>query len=147
MESQADVVVYTLSGCPYCTRAKRLLDGRGIGYEERNGDGTPGFRGILRDLTGGSTVPQILIDGRPVGGSDDLAVLADTGLLEALIARAAFPQVVVQRRRTLTGTAFDVLVIGEDLQVIERHAASGREAADALAGELRAGNSADAPPV
>ena len=57
--------MYTTRWCGYCVRAKALLDAKGIAYEEISLDDDPAFRRNLFDLTGGWTVPQILIDGTP----------------------------------------------------------------------------------
>jgi glutaredoxin 3 len=78
-----DVVMYTTPWCGYCRRAKALLDERGIGFEEIDLDDDPAFRQKLFDLTGGWTVPQILIDGRPIGGYAELWRLDRDGRLAA----------------------------------------------------------------
>ena len=57
--------MYTTRWCGYCVRAKALLDSRGLAYEEVNLDDDPHFRRKLNELTGGWTVPQILIDDTP----------------------------------------------------------------------------------
>jgi glutaredoxin 3 len=76
--------MYTTSWCGYCVRAKALLDARGIEYEEvRLDDDDPAFRQKLFDLTGGWTVPQIVIDGRPIGGYTELWRLDRDGRLAA----------------------------------------------------------------
>ena len=62
------------------------LDSRGIAYEEVSLDDDPGFRQKLFDLTGGWTVPQILIDGRPIGGYTELWRLDKSGQLDARLA-------------------------------------------------------------
>jgi len=67
--------------CGYCVRAKALLDARGIAYEEIALDDDPTFRQKLFDLTGGWTVPQILVDGRPLGGYAELWRLDREGRL------------------------------------------------------------------
>jgi glutaredoxin 3 len=77
----ARVLIYTTTWCGYCVRAKALLDSRGIDYDEVNLDDDPQFRQKLLDLTGGWTVPQILVDGRPIGGYTELWRLDKTGLL------------------------------------------------------------------
>jgi len=83
----ARVQMYTTTWCGYCVRAKTLLDARGIGYEEINLDDDPRFRQKLLDLTGGWTVPQILIDGKPIGGYTELWRLDKSGrLAEELMA-------------------------------------------------------------
>jgi glutaredoxin 3 len=78
------IEMYTTRWCGYCVRAKALLDGKGLAYDEINLDGDPGFRQRLFDLTGGWTVPQILIDGRPIGGYTELWRLDREGELDAL---------------------------------------------------------------
>ena len=78
--------MYTTRWCGYCVRAKGLLDARGIPYEEVHLDDDPAFRQKLFDLTGGWTVPQILIDGRPIGGYTELWRLDREGRLADLLA-------------------------------------------------------------
>jgi glutaredoxin 3 len=78
-----DVRIYTTRWCAYCVRAKALLEQRGIPYEEVSLEDDPHFRQTLIDLTGGWTVPQILIDGRPIGGYDELYRLDRSGRLAA----------------------------------------------------------------
>ena len=73
--------IYTTSWCGYCLRAKALLEAAGLAYEEVNLDGEPQFRQKLMELTGGWTVPQILIDGRPIGGYAELYALERSGRL------------------------------------------------------------------
>jgi glutaredoxin 3 len=80
------IEMYTTRWCGYCTRAKALLEAKGIAYEEHAVDEEPDFRARLFDLTGGWTVPQILIDGRPIGGYTELRRLELDGLLDELLA-------------------------------------------------------------
>ena len=82
----ARIQMYTTRWCGYCVRAKALLDGRGLEYDEVHLDDDPGFRATLHDLTGGWTVPQILIDDRPIGGYPELWRLEREGRLDALLA-------------------------------------------------------------
>ncbi len=82
----ANVEIYTKFACPYCVRAKQLLDGKGVPYTEY--DITMG--GAKRDemlarVPGARTVPQILINDTPIGGSDDLRALENQGKLDALL--------------------------------------------------------------
>ena len=74
--------MYTTRWCGYCVRAKTLLDSRQLPYEEINVDDDPGFRQTIFDLTGGWTVPQILIDGKPIGGYTELWRLDRDGALD-----------------------------------------------------------------
>ena len=76
------IQVYTTRWCAYCVRAKALLDSRGLDYEEVSLDDDPSFRQGLFDLTGAWTVPQVLIDGRPIGGYAELWQLDRRGELE-----------------------------------------------------------------
>ena len=76
--------MYTTRWCGYCVRAKTLLDSRALEYEEINLDGDPGFRQRLLELTGGWTVPQILVDGKPIGGYTELWQLDRSGELDKL---------------------------------------------------------------
>ena len=82
----ANVEIYTKFACPYCVRAKQLLDSKGVQYTEY--DITMG--GAKRDemlarVPGAQTVPQILINDTPIGGSDDLRALENQGKLDALL--------------------------------------------------------------
>src|ERR671935_2232659 len=85
----ARVQMYTTRWCGYCVRAKALLQSRGIPFEQISLDDDPQFRQKLLDLTGGWTVPQILIDGRPIGGYTELWELDRDGRLDELLDRAA----------------------------------------------------------
>lgn len=80
-----DVIVYSADWCPFCTRAKALLTSREIPFEEINVDRVPGFREKLVEMTGRMTVPQIMVDGEPVGGFDEIAALDRNGELLALV--------------------------------------------------------------
>jgi glutaredoxin 3 len=83
------VVVYTTEWCGYCVRAKALLDQNSIPYEEIVLDEDAGFRAKLLELTGNWTVPQILIDDRPIGGYTELWQLMKAGGLDELRAAAS----------------------------------------------------------
>ena len=79
----ARIQMYSTRWCGYCVRAKTLLEARGISHSRRSPlDDDPGFRRRLVDLTGGWTVPQIVIDGRPIGGYTELWQLDRSGELE-----------------------------------------------------------------
>jgi glutaredoxin 3 len=82
----ARIQIYTTRWCGYCVRAKALLDGRGLAYEELHLDDDTAFRQTLFDRTGGWTVPQILIDGRSIGGYTELWRLDRDGRLDELLA-------------------------------------------------------------
>lgn len=79
----ADVVIYTTPFCPYCARAKRLLDSKGVKYEEIDLYMYPGRREeMIQRAEGRTTVPQVFIGGRPYGGSDDIHALDRAGKLD-----------------------------------------------------------------
>lgn len=80
---EAPVVVYLTPWCPYCTMAKRLLMMRKINFETHDVSGNQEARAWLRDNTGQRTVPQIFIEGRSIGGFDELSQLDAQGGLSA----------------------------------------------------------------
>ena len=82
----ARIQMYTTGWCGYCVRAKALLDMRALEYEEIRLDGQADFRARLHERTGGWTVPQIVIDGRPIGGYTELWHLDRQGRLDRLAA-------------------------------------------------------------
>ena len=82
----AEITLYTTDFCPYCVRAKQLLDRRGLPYEEINLARDPDGRAQLMERTGMMTFPQILIDGDPIGGFDQLAEADRSGRLDELLA-------------------------------------------------------------
>ena len=84
--AQPQVEIYTKWGCPYCVSAKALLDRKGVAYVEY--DVTMGGEKraeMLARSNGRTTVPQIFIDGRHIGGSDDLIALDEAGGLDPLL--------------------------------------------------------------
>jgi glutaredoxin 3 len=82
----ARIQIYTTRWCGYCERAKALLDARGIDYDEVGLDEEPTFRQRLFELTGGWTVPQIVIDGQAIGGYTELWRLDRDGVLAERLA-------------------------------------------------------------
>jgi glutaredoxin 3 len=87
----AQVKIYTRRWCGYCTAAERLLQQKGADFEQIDATGDPALRKWLAEVTGRTTVPQIFIDGRPIGGYDDLRALDRSGRLDALLAGGAEP--------------------------------------------------------
>lgn len=86
----AEIEIYTTALCPYCRRAKALLDKKNVAYTEYEVDVTPGkLDEMLKRSNGRRSVPQIFIDGKGIGGSDDLHALDRQGKLDALLGRAA----------------------------------------------------------
>jgi glutaredoxin 3 len=82
----AEVIVYRTRYCPHCFRAKALLEKKKIPFREVDVSGNAEQRQWLRDVTGLRTVPQIFINGRPIGGADELYALERSGKLERLLA-------------------------------------------------------------
>lgn len=83
----AEIIIYSTPVCPYCTRAKKLLEGKGQTYKEIDVSQDPAVREAMTQKAGGrQTVPQIFIDGRHIGGFDDLAALDRKGELDPLLA-------------------------------------------------------------
>ncbi len=81
------VEIYTKFLCPYCTRAKKLLTTKGVAFDEHDISMGGPLRAEMLERSGGKqTVPQIFIDGRHIGGSDDLAALDMAGKLDPLLA-------------------------------------------------------------
>lgn len=82
----ARVEIYTSEWCPFCWRAKNLLQKKGIAFEEIIVDGNPELRRAMSARAGGrTTVPQIFIDDRAIGGCDDLYALDGDGRLDPLL--------------------------------------------------------------
>lgn len=82
----AKIEMYTTSWCPYCNRAKALLKRKGQEWTEINVEEVDGAREEMEQRSGRMTVPQIFIDGKHVGGSDDLHALEQRGGLDPLLA-------------------------------------------------------------
>lgn len=83
----ARVEIYTTAYCPFCVRAKALLAHKGVKYTEIDVGGDPILRAKMTKLAGGRrTVPQIFVNGRSIGGFDELASLERAGKLDPLLA-------------------------------------------------------------
>ena len=80
------ITIYSTTWCPSCVSAKRLLDERGISYNEINIEKENMSRDSLAKLTGGSTVPQIVINEKTIGGFDSLLSLSQSGELDKMVA-------------------------------------------------------------
>ena len=85
----ADVLVYTTEHCPFCVRAKALLEARGIPYREIDLARDPEGRAELVRRTGMMTFPQVLIDGELVGGFQETLIADRSGRLAELVRKAA----------------------------------------------------------
>ncbi|WP_029151686.1 glutaredoxin 3 [Methylovulum miyakonense] len=80
-----EILIYTTKICPYCIMAKRLLDKKGVTYNEINVDGNPGLREAMMQKTRRRTVPQIYIGDLHVGGFDELYSLEQNKKLDTLL--------------------------------------------------------------
>lgn len=88
----ARIEIYTTPTCPYCIAAKKLLTQKGAAFDEISVAGDPEGRKRMSARAGGrSTVPQIFIDDRHIGGCDDLYALDSQGGLDPLLARGDTP--------------------------------------------------------
>ena len=86
----ANVEIYAWRACPFCVRAKGLLDRKGVTYTEYAIDGDEAARAEMAAKSGGRrSVPQTFINGQHVGGCDDLRALERSGQLDALLGAAA----------------------------------------------------------
>lgn len=82
----AKVEIYTLRTCPYCIKAKEILESKGVRYEEIPVDNMPDVREEMKKRANGRhTVPQIFINGDHVGGCDDLIAADESGKLDRLL--------------------------------------------------------------
>ncbi len=82
------VEIYTKWGCPYCVRAKALLDRKGVAYDEYDITlGGPKKAEMEARVPGARTVPQVIVDGQALGGCDDIHALDQAGKLDPLLGR------------------------------------------------------------
>ena len=80
------VEMYTKWGCPYCVAAKTLLDKKGVAYTEYDVTmGGPKKAEMLERVPGARTVPQVLVNDRPLGGFDDISALDYQGKLDPIL--------------------------------------------------------------
>ncbi len=84
----AEVTIYTTEVCPFCVRAKRLLDHKGVAYDEVDVTTDAALRDDVVARSGRRTVPQIFIDGASIGGYQELQALDDGGELDPLLGLA-----------------------------------------------------------
>ena len=82
----AKIEIYTWTTCPYCRRAKALLDSKGVEYTEYNITGDEAARAKMVERTGGpKSVPQIFVDDKLIGGCDDIHALDAQGQLDSIL--------------------------------------------------------------
>ena len=79
------IEIYTTTYCPYCVRAKLLLDSKGVSYDEINFDSNPDQKLEIMNKHNWKTVPIIIINGELIGGYDQLAALERSNKLDDLI--------------------------------------------------------------
>ncbi|MCP5159357.1 MAG: glutaredoxin 3 [Gammaproteobacteria bacterium] len=79
------IVVYASDYCPYCRRARALLDSKGARYTLMDVDSEPCLWDEILERTGRDTVPQIFVGDQHIGGCDDLLALERSGALESLL--------------------------------------------------------------
>ena len=86
MRTVPTIEMYTTFFCPFCTRAKSLLKKKGVEFTEIGVDSDPALRQQMTERSGGARmVPQIFIDGKSIGGSDELVALEGSGELDRLL--------------------------------------------------------------
>lgn len=84
--SKPVITVYTKPFCPFCTRALALFQIKGVTVEQIEAESSQELRAMMVERSGGrNTFPQIFIDGRHIGGSDDLLALESDGQLDKLL--------------------------------------------------------------
>jgi len=81
--------MYATGWCSFCERARALLERKGVRYTEIDLESEPQRRAEMIARSGRRTVPQIFIDGRPIGGSEELEELEESGALDRLLSRGA----------------------------------------------------------
>jgi glutaredoxin 3 len=86
MSTPAPVLMYTTSWCPYCTRARRLFESKGVPFTEIDVDEVDGARAEMHRRSGRTSVPQIFVGDRHLGGFDDTRALDQRGELDPLLA-------------------------------------------------------------
>ena len=82
------VIIYSADWCPYCQKAKQLLDSKGVNYKEFNVDTEPHLRDEIVARTGMKTIPQIFIEDQFVGGYSELSKLESEGSLDKMLKEA-----------------------------------------------------------
>lgn len=81
----AEIIIYSTRFCPFCVRAKQLLDQKNLAYTEISVDGNPQLRQEMTKKAGSHTVPQIWINDSHIGGCTELMALERSGDLDALL--------------------------------------------------------------
>jgi glutaredoxin 3 len=77
--------MYTTRYCPFCTRAKQILDAKGVAYVEISVDGDASLRSEMMQKSGRHTVPQIWVADKHIGGCDELSSLERSGQLDSML--------------------------------------------------------------
>ena len=84
----AEIEIYTSHFCGFCNAAKKLLEKKGVPFTDIGVMGNPELRREMEARSGGYTVPQIFIDGEPIGGSDELVAFERAGELDKMLGLA-----------------------------------------------------------
>ena len=84
--SDNPIVMYTTTWCPYCARARQLFDAKGVPYIDIDVEAVEGARAEMQQRSGRTSVPQIFVGGRHLGGFDDTSALDRRGELDPLLA-------------------------------------------------------------
>jgi len=87
----ARVQIYTKRNCAYCVQAKALFDRKGVAYQEIDAEAKDELRLWLAEVTGQKTVPQVFVDGRPLGGFTDVDALDKAGKLDPILRGESAP--------------------------------------------------------
>jgi len=82
------IEIYIKTWCPFCAKAKKLLESKGLPYEEFDIESDSKFVTEMRERSKNHTVPQIFIDGKHIGGCDDLHEIDSTGELDNLVSQS-----------------------------------------------------------
>jgi glutaredoxin 3 len=85
MSGNLPVQIYTTQFCGYCAAARKLLSNKGVPFEEIDVGSDSALRAAMMERSGRRTVPQVFINGQPVGGYDDIAALNASGELDQLL--------------------------------------------------------------
>ena len=85
MESPARITIYGNEHCCYCTAARTLLENKGLSFEDISISGDPDMRREVTERSGSQQIPQIFINGKSIGGFDELYMLEQSGELDRLL--------------------------------------------------------------
>lgn len=81
----SEIIVYANQSCPFCVRARKLLDAKGLDYELIDVTGSPDLWSQMEARSGRNTIPQVFVKGQHVGGFDDLYAADQSGQLDEML--------------------------------------------------------------